>query len=88
LRASYLVGCDGGASTVAQEGRHQAGGQGPHSRPGAGDLPLRRALRQDRHRRGRHYNFADANGSTIIAQGCRTEFTLHTSLPADTDFGR
>ena len=36
--------------------------------------------------RGRHYNFVDANGSTLIAQGCRTEFTLHTSLPADTDF--
>src|SRR6185312_11003478 len=35
---------------------------------------------------GRHYNFVDAVGSTIIAQGCRTEFTLHSSLPADTDF--
>jgi hypothetical protein len=36
--------------------------------------------------KGRHYNFIDANASTLIAQGCRTEFTLHTSLPADTDF--
>ena len=36
--------------------------------------------------KGRHYNFVDDNRSTIIAQGCRTEFTLHTSLPADADF--
>lgn len=36
--------------------------------------------------KGRHYNFAHPDCSTIIAQGCRTEFTLHTSLPPDTDF--
>ena len=36
--------------------------------------------------KGRHYNFVDVAGSTIVAQGCRTEFTLHSSLPPETDF--
>jgi 2-polyprenyl-6-methoxyphenol hydroxylase-like FAD-dependent oxidoreductase len=86
LRASYLVGCDGGASTVRKKAGIRLEGQGRI-----------RALVQVIFRsdelykkivtgRGRHYNFVDANGSTLIAQGCRTEFTLHTSLPADTDF--
>lgn len=86
LRASYVVGCDGGASTVRKKAGIRLEGQGRI-----------RALVQVIFRsdelysrivtgRGRHYNFADANGSTLIAQGCRTEFTLHTSLPADTDF--
>jgi len=80
----YLVGCDGGASTVR---RRPASGSkaGAHPRAGAGDLRSTSST-GDRHRPGRHYNFIDANASTLIAQGCRTEFTLHTSLPADTDF--
>ncbi|HEX9558586.1 MAG TPA: FAD-dependent monooxygenase, partial [Reyranella sp.] len=86
LRASYLAGCDGGASTVRKKAGIRLEGQGRI-----------RALVQVIFRsdelygkivtgRGRHYNFVDANASTLIAQGCRTEFTLHTSLPADTDF--
>jgi 2-polyprenyl-6-methoxyphenol hydroxylase-like FAD-dependent oxidoreductase len=86
LRASYLVGCDGGASTVRKKAGIRLEGQGRI-----------RALVQVIFRsdelygkivtgRGRHYNFVDANGSALIAQGCRTEFTLHTKLPAETDF--
>lgn len=86
LRAGYLVGCDGGASTVRKKAGIRLEGEGRI-----------RALVQVIFRsdelygkiltgRGRHYNFVDANGSTLIAQGCRTEFTLHTSLPADSDF--
>jgi 2-polyprenyl-6-methoxyphenol hydroxylase-like FAD-dependent oxidoreductase len=86
LRASYLVGCDGGTSTVRKKAGIRLEGKGRI-----------RALVQVIFRsdelygkivtgRGRHYNFVDANGSTLIAQGCRTEFTLHTSLPADSDF--
>src|SRR5467141_912517 len=86
LRASYLAGCDGGASTVRKKAGIRLEGQGRI-----------RALVQVIFRsdelygkivtgRGRHYNFVDANASTLIAQGCRTEFTLHTSLPADSDF--
>ena len=36
--------------------------------------------------KGRHYQFADAAGSSMVAQGTRKEFTLHSSLPPDTDF--
>jgi hypothetical protein len=36
--------------------------------------------------KGRHYQFPDAAGSSIIAQGDRKEFTLHSSLPQDTAF--
>jgi 2-polyprenyl-6-methoxyphenol hydroxylase-like FAD-dependent oxidoreductase len=86
FRARYVVGCDGGSSTVRKKAGIKLEGQGRI-----------RALVQVIFRsddlydkivtgRGRHYNFVDANGSTLIAQGCRTEFTLHTSLPADTDF--
>ena len=86
LRAAYLVGCDGGASTVRKKAKIKLEGKGRI-----------RALVQVIFRsdelyakivtgRGRHYNFVDANNSTLIAQGCRTEFTLHTSLPADSDF--
>jgi 2-polyprenyl-6-methoxyphenol hydroxylase-like FAD-dependent oxidoreductase len=86
LQASYLIGCDGGSSTVRKTTGIKLEGRGRI-----------RALVQVIFRseelygkivtgRGRHYNFVDANSSTIIAQGCRTEFTLHTSLPADTEF--
>ncbi len=86
LRASYLIGCDGGSSTVRKKAGIRLEGKGRI-----------RALVQVIFRsdelygkivtgQGRHYNFVDSNGSTLIAQGCRTEFTLHSSLPADTDF--
>ena len=86
LRASYLVGSDGGASTVRKKAGIRLEGQGRiralvqvifHSDELYGKIVTGR---------GRHYNFVDANGSSLIAQGCRTEFTLHTTLPADTDF--
>ena len=36
--------------------------------------------------KGRHYQFADVGGSSMVAQGDRKEFTLHSSLPPNTDF--
>jgi len=86
LRARYLVGCDGGTSTVRKKAGIKLDGQGRI-----------RALVQVIFRspdlygkivtgRGRHYNFVDVDSTTLIAQGCRTEFTLHSSLPAETDF--
>ena len=86
LRGSYLVGCDGGASTVRKKASIKLEGQGRIRKL------VQVIFRSDElygkivTGRGRHYNFVDANSSTLIAQGCRTEFTLHTSLPADTDF--
>jgi 2-polyprenyl-6-methoxyphenol hydroxylase-like FAD-dependent oxidoreductase len=86
LRARYLAGCDGGTSTVRRKLDIKLEGRGR----------IRDAVqvifRSDElygrivTGKGRHYNFADVAGSTLVAQGCRTEFTLHTSLPADTDF--
>lgn len=86
LRGTWLVGCDGGVSTVRKKASIKLEGKGR----------IRKLVQVIFHSddlyekivtgKGRHYNFTDANRSTIIAQGCRTEFTLHSSLPADTDF--
>src|ERR1700733_7154064 len=86
LRARYLVGCDGGSSTVRKKHGIQLEGRGGIQDVcqvifGSKDLFERIPIGK-----GRHYDFAHPNGSTIVVQGCRTEFTFHTSLPADTDF--
>jgi 2-polyprenyl-6-methoxyphenol hydroxylase-like FAD-dependent oxidoreductase len=87
VRASYLVGCDGGVSTVRKRLDIKLEGEGSI-----------RELRQvifyspdlfDKipYGKGRHYSFLDPEGSfTIVVQGDRKEFTLHTSLPEDADF--
>ena len=84
VRGSYLVGCDGGASLVRKtlgirlegEGRIRPQTQVQFRSEGLyGRIPMGP---------GRHYLLAD--GSTIVVQGNRTDFTLHSSLPADTDF--
>jgi 2-polyprenyl-6-methoxyphenol hydroxylase-like FAD-dependent oxidoreductase len=86
LRGSYLVGCDGGSSTVRKKLGIKLEGRGRIQQVcqvifGSKDLYEKIPIGK-----GRHYNFAHPDSSTIIAQGCRTEFTLHTSLPPDTDF--
>ena len=85
-RAAYLVGCDGGASTVRKKAGIRLEGQGRIRALVQVIFRSDELYRKIVTGRGRHYNFVDANASTLIAQGCRTEFTLHTSLPADTDF--
>ena len=86
LRASYLAGCDGGASTVRKQLGIKLEGLGRIQDVcqvvfGSKDLYERIPIGK-----GRHYNFAHSSGSVLIAQGCRTEFTLNTTLPPDTDF--
>ncbi|MSP00775.1 MAG: 2-polyprenyl-6-methoxyphenol hydroxylase [Acetobacteraceae bacterium] len=86
IRGSYLAGCDGGSSTVRKKLGIKLEGRG-----GIRQL-VQVIFRSDTlyerivTGKGRHYQFADALGSTMIAQGCRTEFTLHSTLPPDTDF--
>jgi 2-polyprenyl-6-methoxyphenol hydroxylase-like FAD-dependent oxidoreductase len=86
LRCGYLAGCDGGTSTVRKKLGIQLEGQG-----GLRDL-VQVIFRSDHlyerivTGKGRHYQFPDAAGSSIIAQGDRKEFTLHSSLPKDSDF--
>ncbi|HJQ59906.1 MAG TPA: FAD-dependent monooxygenase [Vineibacter sp.] len=86
LRARYLAGCDGGNSATRKALDIKLEGRGRirelcqvifHS-----DELYERIVAG----KGRHYVFADVNFSTIIAQGDRKEFTLHSSLPEDTDF--
>ena len=86
LRCAYLAGCDGGTSTVRKKLGIRLEGRGS----------IRQLVQvifrsEDLYERivtgkGRHYQFADAAGSSMVAQGTRKEFTLHSSLPPDTDF--
>ena len=86
LSARYLAGCDGGASPIrkqlgiALQGR---GGIGTmrqvffRSRDLLDRMPIARA---------RHYWFADEHRSAIIVQDDGKHFSLHSTLPAGTDF--
>ena len=84
IRARYLVGCDGGVSTVRKKLGIRLEGRGSLRELRqvifwSDDLYERIAAG-----RGRHYVFTD--GSIIVAQGDRKEFTLHTALPEGSDF--
>jgi len=86
LRCAYLVGCDGGASTVRKKLGVQLNGRAAIREARqvifwSEDLYEKMAVGK-----GRHYQFMDAARSNMVAQGDRKEFTLGTSLPADTDF--
>jgi 2-polyprenyl-6-methoxyphenol hydroxylase-like FAD-dependent oxidoreductase len=86
LRGDYLVGCDGGQSIVRKQLGIKLEGQG-RIRPAcqvifkSDDLFEKIPIGK-----GRHYNFAHPDVETLVVQGSRTEFTLHTSLPPETDF--
>jgi 2-polyprenyl-6-methoxyphenol hydroxylase-like FAD-dependent oxidoreductase len=86
LRCDYLAGTDGGTSTVRKQLGIKLEGRGRIR-----DLVQVIFHSSDLYERivtgkGRHYQFADASGSAMIAQGDRKEFTLHSWLPAGTDF--
>jgi 2-polyprenyl-6-methoxyphenol hydroxylase-like FAD-dependent oxidoreductase len=86
LRGTYLVGCDGGTSTVRKKLGIKLEGRGALQ-----ELCQVIFKSQDLYEKipigkGRHYNFTHPKAASLVAQGCRTEFTLHTSLPPDTDF--
>lgn len=84
--AGYLVGADGASSTVRKQLGIALQGQGRvgeatqvifHSPDLFDKIPIGK---------GRHYNFADGRVRTLVAQGNRREFTLHSPLPPETDF--
>ena len=91
LRARYLVGCDGGASSVRRALGCKLEGQGDIAR-------LRQVFfrsnelieRIPRAGQARHFYIADEDpriiGTAIVVQSDQRHFTLHTSLPEDTDF--
>jgi 2-polyprenyl-6-methoxyphenol hydroxylase-like FAD-dependent oxidoreductase len=83
ISAQYLVGCDGGSSTVRRQLGIRLEGE-------ADILRLRQALFRcddlyDRIPigRGRHYHVADAAGSFVIVQDDSRHFTLHAVVPED-----
>ncbi|MDQ6522958.1 FAD-dependent monooxygenase [Nocardioides sp. LHD-245] len=85
LRASYLVGCDGGSSTV----RKQLG----IALQGRGNLVEQRQVTfrsEELYERipigqGRHYYVADEQGAVFVVQGSRRHFTLNAGLPPEAD---
>ena len=84
FRCRYLVGCDGGRSTVrGLLGVELEGVSAPSDLRQvifkSKDLYERMAVPK-----GRHYSFV--SGGSMVAQGSRKEFTFHTPLPADTNF--
>ena len=86
LRAAYLVGCDGGSSFTRKKLGVKLEGKGGLRQLAQVIFKSDTLYERIATGKGRHYQFADAGGSSMVAQGCRTEFTLHSSLPADTDF--
>jgi len=89
IRATYMVGCDGGGSTVRR-------GLGIKLRGEANLLELRQALYRcdglferipigNGPGRGRHYHVADAQHSFLIVQDSTRHFTLHSIVERDED---
>jgi 2-polyprenyl-6-methoxyphenol hydroxylase-like FAD-dependent oxidoreductase len=85
LQAHYLVGCDGGSSTVRRQLDIKLRGE-------ANLLQLRQALYRcddlfDRIPigKGRHYHVADAQATFLIVQDSTRHFTLHSVVDNDAD---
>ncbi len=82
--AGYLVGCDGGGSFIRKTLGIKLEGQGGIQR--MSQVQFRSDTLYDRIPigKGRHYYLAD--GTIFVVQGNRTDFSMHTTLPAGTDF--
>jgi 2-polyprenyl-6-methoxyphenol hydroxylase-like FAD-dependent oxidoreductase len=89
LRADYLVGCDGGASSVRRQLDIKLRGEGNL-------LELRQALYRcdelfdkipigDGPGRGRHYHVADDRATFLIMQDSTRHWTLHAVVDRDED---
>lgn len=92
IRAAYLVGCDGGASTVRKQLGIGLGGDGDIMR-------LRQALFRcdtlferipigDGPGKGRHYHVADDRATFLIMQDSTQHFTLHSVVDSDDEMPR
>ena len=85
IRAQYMVGCDGGGSTVRRGLGIKLSGDGNL-------LQLRQALYycEDLYERipigkGRHYHVADDKATFLIVQDSTKHFTLHAVVEEDAD---
>lgn len=91
VRVEYLVGCDGGTSTVRRTLGIKLAGKGQLA-------TLRQVFFRSRDLidkvpvagRARHFYFADGDarmiGTAIVVQSDQRHFTFHTGLPEDADF--
>jgi len=85
IRATYMVGCDGGSSLVRRQLGIPLAGE-------ANILQLRQALYycEDLYERipigkGRHYHVADGKATFLIVQDSTKHFTLHSVVENDGD---
>jgi 2-polyprenyl-6-methoxyphenol hydroxylase-like FAD-dependent oxidoreductase len=88
IMARYLVGCDGGGSTVRRQLGIKLSGEGNL-------LQLRQALYycEDLYERipigkGRHYHVADNQATFLIVQDSTKHFTLHAVVDNDPDMAQ
>ncbi|MGE0829381.1 MAG: FAD-dependent monooxygenase [Hyphomonadaceae bacterium] len=84
FRGSYLVGCDGGVSTVRKKLGVKLEGRGRIREQRQVIIYSHDLYDKIVAGKGRHYTMV--NGMGFVAQGDRKEFTVHTSLPEDADF--
>ncbi len=85
INAQYLIGCDGGTSTIRKQLGIKLSGEG-------NILQLRQALYRcddlfDRIPigKGRHYHVADSQSTQLIVQDSTRHFTLHSVVEKDED---
>jgi len=86
IRARYLVGCDGGASPIRKLLGIELKGRGGIGRMHQVFFRSNDLLDRMPIARARHYWFADAHRSAIIVQDDGRHFSLHSTLPAGSDF--
>lgn len=84
FRCKYLVGTDGGSSTVRKKLGIRLQGRGSIAEMRQVTFWSEDLYDRTKVGKGRHY--ASIAGGGFIAQGDRKEFTLQSGLPADTDF--
>lgn len=89
IKASYLVGCDGGSSTVRQQLGIGLGGEGDLLRLRQGlfrcDELFGRIPIEGGPGHGRHYHVADERSTFLIMQDSTRHWTLHAVLERDED---
>jgi 2-polyprenyl-6-methoxyphenol hydroxylase-like FAD-dependent oxidoreductase len=86
MQASYLVGCEGGQSNIRKQLGIKLEGQGRIRAACQVIFRSEDLFEKISIGKGRHYNFAHPGVETLVVQGSRTEFTLHTGLPPESDF--
>jgi len=80
----YLVGCDGGASPIRKALGIKLDGRGGIQRKSQVQFRSEDLYEKIPVGKGRHYYFPD--GSIVVTQGNRIDFTFHTPLTGEADY--